>query len=92
MAIKHSSNYYRLHSRCNSMSIHISRLEAQRLLNGLTKVLKQKRSKGHREYFIMHVMRGCVWSKISVTHPQAHKRHCAEHADRHNAQRQWVRL
>jgi len=87
MAVNHSSNYYKLHSRCNSMSVHISRREAQRILNGLTRVLKQKRSRGHREYFIMHVMRGVVWSNISVTHPQAHKRHCAARVE---ANRKWV--
>jgi len=84
--------HYRLHGRHDEISLHISRAEALKLIAGLTAQLRKRRSKGHTEYFVLHVHKGRIWHRLSVSHHSAIRRHAGARLDAIHAARKWVRL
>jgi hypothetical protein len=91
MAVKDGKPFhYRLHGRYDEISLHISRSEALKLIAGISCQLKKRRSKGHREYFILHAHKARIWHRLSVTHHSAHKRHADKRLDAIHTTRKWV--
>jgi hypothetical protein len=82
--------HYKLHGRHDEISLHISRAEAIKLIQGIRCKLKQRQSKGHREYFILHAHKARIWHRLTVTHHSASRRHGAARLDAVHAQKPWV--
>ena len=91
MTTKHSKSFfYRLHSRHDEITVHISRAEAHRLIAKLSKQLCHKSARGHREYFLIHIHGARVYHKLTVTHHAAHHRQIVARLDRAISERKWA--
>jgi hypothetical protein len=73
------ANYYRLHA--DELTLHLSREQLLALQQRMTTILKHK-SRAHREYHVSVMLKGRIWTKLSITSHEAHKRHCAQHDDK----------
>ena len=78
--VRHANNYYRLHA--DELTLHITREQLLTLQQRMTTILKHK-SRAHREYHVSVVLKGRIWTKLSITSHEAYKRHCAVKAADH---------